>query len=365
MPIQVDCPHCGRNFRLKDELAGKKFRCSECQEVVTAPSPEPPSKPIRVARQIGKADNRSGSQAESSTAGEKTRSNSRPSSRSSSSGNALRETRPASDSPPKPDKTRRRSKAQPDYDSTGNEDSAFEGLDSYAGDETGWNDPYGQDDPYAEAPAPKSSSRKSSKSRAARSGGGWSLGFNLGRLNLAMVVLGFSLLLVGCMELSLSRKSNATPVPISLAELLQSGPGSNVYFTVSGIQPASDEFVYEERGGARKYYSKVYFACQPFGMGNAAPVRFVLMSTSAKDDFAVTQLMQQTTHTGMITNSIRRLGSEERQLLQSAAPGANLNEALIFEAGRQPSSALKYLSLIAGGLGLLLGGLAWIFVRRL
>jgi len=366
MPIQVDCPHCGRNYRLKDELAGKKFRCSDCQEVVTAPVPDPQSKPVRDSRQPGRSGIRATSQEKPANAGEESRSGSRPSSQSSSGGNVRRESRSASESSGKPNRSRRRSKTESEYEQADSDLSEFDGLDAYPNDDAGWNDPYGQDDTCAEEPAPKSRSRKSSKARVAsgRSGSDWSLGFNLGRINLVMVVLGFSLLLVGSMELSLSRKSNATPVPVSLADLLQNGPGSNVYFTVSGIQPASDEFVYEERGGTRKSYSKVYYACQPFGGGNTSPVRFVVLSTKAKDDFAVTQLMSQSTHTGMITNSIRRLGTEERQLLQSAAPGADLNEALIFEVDRQPSSAIKYLSLITGGLGLMLGGLAWIFVRR-
>lgn len=373
MPIQVGCPHCGRNYRLKDELAGKKFRCNECQEVVTAPVPDEPTKQVRDSRPQGNSESRAGSREKSVPAGEEPRSNSRPSSRSSSGGNVRRETSSASDSSRKPGKTKRRSKPdpEPEYEHAEDELPEFDSMDSYSGDDTGWNDPYDHEDPYATEPAPKSSPRsrksssgsKSSKSRGA-SGSGWSLGFNIGRLNIAMVVIGFSLLMIGGMEMSLSRKSNATPVPVSLADLLQNGPGSNVYFTVSGIQPASDEFVYEERGGTRKSYNKVYYACQPFGVGNASPVRFVVLSTKSKDDFAVSQLMGQSTHTGMIINSIRRLGSEERQLLQSAAPGANLIDAMIFEVDRHPSSAIQYLSLITGGMGLLLGGLAWIFVRR-
>ena len=39
MPIAISCD-CGKNYRLKDSLAGKKFRCSECDRVVKVPQQE-------------------------------------------------------------------------------------------------------------------------------------------------------------------------------------------------------------------------------------------------------------------------------------------------------------------------------------
>jgi len=36
MPIQVTCD-CGRSFRVKDELAGRKLRCTGCQSVLSVP----------------------------------------------------------------------------------------------------------------------------------------------------------------------------------------------------------------------------------------------------------------------------------------------------------------------------------------
>ncbi len=38
MPIPVDCS-CGRHFLIKDDLAGKKVRCSECKGIMTVPQP--------------------------------------------------------------------------------------------------------------------------------------------------------------------------------------------------------------------------------------------------------------------------------------------------------------------------------------
>ncbi len=38
--IPIQCA-CGRNLRLKDELAGKRVRCPECSETVKVPAAEP------------------------------------------------------------------------------------------------------------------------------------------------------------------------------------------------------------------------------------------------------------------------------------------------------------------------------------
>jgi len=40
MSLSVECPGCGREYRVKDELAGKKIRCKECNTAMMVPSPE-------------------------------------------------------------------------------------------------------------------------------------------------------------------------------------------------------------------------------------------------------------------------------------------------------------------------------------
>jgi len=41
MPISLTCS-CGKSFRLKDELAGRKIRCPECTSIQTVPRPPVP-----------------------------------------------------------------------------------------------------------------------------------------------------------------------------------------------------------------------------------------------------------------------------------------------------------------------------------
>jgi len=37
MPIEVSCRKCGKAYRVKDERAGTKIRCKDCQTVIEVP----------------------------------------------------------------------------------------------------------------------------------------------------------------------------------------------------------------------------------------------------------------------------------------------------------------------------------------
>jgi hypothetical protein len=45
MPVEARCSGCGRQYRLKDRLAGKKFRCRTCRTVVSVPDAKATSDP--------------------------------------------------------------------------------------------------------------------------------------------------------------------------------------------------------------------------------------------------------------------------------------------------------------------------------
>lgn len=40
MPIQVVCPACDKRYKVKDEAAGKKMRCKDCETVIPIPAVE-------------------------------------------------------------------------------------------------------------------------------------------------------------------------------------------------------------------------------------------------------------------------------------------------------------------------------------
>lgn len=51
MAIHVDCPECGQEYRLRDELAGKKFACKSCQTAVPIPAAAAKT-PVRKAGKV-------------------------------------------------------------------------------------------------------------------------------------------------------------------------------------------------------------------------------------------------------------------------------------------------------------------------
>lgn len=370
MPIDVKCPKCSQQYRLKDELNGKKFKCKGCGSVVTArpiaptgtgstrattPPRTPPGKAGPTATPTDQKPKRP-------------RTPSSASQSRSDQPSAQRLTparRPSRPNPAGPNPAKRQQQVDPfsdAYRDTNPDDLYAEPYDE-ADDE--FAEPYDgetvdhYDDPFGSAPPKKRSGAKKSSSKS-RNGLKW--GFNPHGLNVAMTFGGIVLFVLGINESRLAAKSNAVPAEISLVELIDKGAGENIYLTVSGVEPQTGEFVYEQRSrGPLSSYSKVWIPCVPAD-SNQQQVKFLLFSTKASDDDAVGRLMDTRSHTGMIVNDIRGLGSDERRLLQSNLQGTNPDDVLIFEVGRTPSGAAARLAYFAGGVLLTLAGLAWILL---
>ncbi len=339
MPIDVTCTACSKRFRLKDELAGKRFKCKGCGEILTA-----------------------GSTGHGSSTKKKTPKK-RPASQSTAPAGKKKKRR-VKDLDPIPDPF------ADDYDKE-DEEAA---TDSFASNDFGdayeddfgdsYGDDYGED--YA-APAPKKRKKKKSgkpksliksKKKKRSSGGGLPpVTFNANQLNIALVAIGGVLLFLGFRELRLAAGSSATPQEITLAEIYENGPGDDVYLTVSGVFPASDGYVATEGPGGRM--TEIWYACVPEN-GVAQP-NFIVYSTDASTEAAVDSLMRNTTKTGMLINSVKGLDSETKSLLKQGIPGVNVDSCLVFHEGRTPAGFLKYGGFLLGGLVLMLAGLFWIF----
>ena len=134
MPIEVACS-CGKQYRLKEEMAGKKFRCKGCEKILTAQSVSAAAPaPAKTAKPARKKPTQAA----------------------------------ATEFRPRPTKKRRKKKKPVDVFDDGYRDQPFGALDDFGGDYgDDYSDSYGEDDnPYA---APKSKSR-SKKKKSGRSG---------------------------------------------------------------------------------------------------------------------------------------------------------------------------------------------------
>jgi hypothetical protein len=175
-----------------------------------------------------------------------------------------------------------------------------------------------------------------------------------------MVFGGIGLFISGCHESRLAALSKETPDQMTLEELVTKGTVNNIYLTISGIQPQSDEYVYVTK---RTRYTKVWIPCVPANSVDRT-AKLLLFSTHASDDEAVSALMSSDVHTGMIVNEVRGIESKEKELLMSNLTGTDPDKLLIFEVGRAPSSPLVRILFYLGGITLMLGGLAWILLGR-
>ena len=352
MPIDVACSACDKSFRVKDELAGKKFKCSACGEVVVIPASRSTASPAKSA-----------SRKQTSAEAPGQRPPKKKASRPKSAGDATppkKKKRPAA-------KKKRKAKPKPDaFDDDYRDayaDDMFGGADDFGddyasdayGNEDFGGDDYGDDLYNATPPRQKKSKPKAKKKKKKKSGGGLAIGFNINRLNIALIVIGGMLIFFGIQEARLAAQASSEPTPILLDELLANRPES-VYLTVSDVVSSEGGYIAEENSSGS--LTRIWAPCHPPGSPGA---NFILYTTEPDTENEADAFLSQTTFTGMIVNDIRSLGREERNMLQTI-PGCNPDTAIIFEVGRTPSGAIMVILYFAGGLALILAGAAWIFL---
>lgn len=252
-------------------------------------------------------------------------------------------------------------------------DEYDDGEESYDEYDDGYDD---YDEPAPRRSSSKRSSGNSSrrskssagkkKKKKSKSGGGFAVGLNLNRLNIALVVGGVIVLVLGVKEAVLSGKAESEPTQITLQELIDNGPGDNIYVTVTNIQSIPEEtIVYgdEKPGGQITNYDACWIPVFPDG-GERNPVKAIVKTTQARNDAALRGLLSKRRHTGLLVNDVESIGGQEKRLLQQGLPGANLDEVYILHESREPSGAGLVILYFVGGLALLAGGAFWIFLVR-
>lgn len=355
MPFETECHHCNRSFKLKDELLGKKFKCSDCGAVVVAEAilpavpVEPPPVPQRpVAKRRGSS---------ASAPRKATRQ------RSTELGPSEKSARRSSKAPAP--KKRRRSRSQEDdlFSGDGGGGGAYDAYDDYSNDFGDVEDQNPYSESYGSSSAPQRSSKnggraKSSSRRKQQSGSG--VGFNVNRLNLAMAGIALAIGFYALRESRLAAKAGAEPTTISMSDLIANGQPDNIYVTVTDVSAEVEEYVYEFRGTDESRYTKVFIPCRARSQ-NDQNVGMVLFSSSLHSDSEVSPLGRRRELTGMIVNDIRSFDSEEKGLL-SSIPGVRVGSALIFELDRKPTSAGVLFAMFGLSGAMLLGSLGWMFL---
>ena len=193
----------------------------------------------------------------------------------------------------------------------------------------------------------------------------------MGRLKLAMLVIGGVLVFMGYQEMRLSGIAKAERQEITAKELLQNGYGDNAHVKVTSILPVQSLYVYVEK---KNKWETVWLPAVPMNgkyveMLKQLPedtspenipapknIGIILKLTDARDEKAVDRYSQLETIEGLVLNEIESIGSDEINILKEQYPSVDFKKCLIIEPGRSPKSS----GFIAGfiGLGLVLMGLA-------
>jgi len=366
MPIEVKCQNCDRKYRLQDTMLGKKFKCKECAAVVVAtPVSSSQSAPDKSGSKAGRPQSKRTAEPKQPSKGTPA-SKKRPATKKRAVDPSSRKAKPSPSAKKGPPAQKRRAQKKPEPESINDDD--FLEDDEFMDDDEDFGFGFGNDDDFDDGfddydePRParkkkkKAASKKKSKKKRSSGGGLPPMTFNFNRINVALIIGGGFLLFFAIQEARLASKADAEPAQVAMSEFMESGPGGKVYFTLSGVLPASDEYVYTEEYGKVK---EAWFPCT--SAESIGPAKFILYSNDVRSEAEIHALMENGTHTGMVVNDIRGLSSEVKSMLKSEMPGVNIDTAYIFEVGREPSGYAMCILMGLGALALMGGGLFWMF----
>ena len=203
------------------------------------------------------------------------------------------------------------------------------------------------------------------------------------RFALALVVGGAILTFFGYNEHKLASSAQADPQAMTVAELIEKGPGENAHIVLSDFWLLDAQSVVEYEGEDDTQYTKIwspvitsddayveqYIAFMESEDELTAPaynesIHIVLYSEEINDDGDFYNLLQADTVQGLIINEIDSMGGEELSLLQQSLPGINPDKVLIFEHNRKPKSTGTTMLMMVGGVVLILAGPGLFFLGR-
>lgn len=180
------------------------------------------------------------------------------------------------------------------------------------------------------------------------------------RFGIGALVIGGGLLIVGCMEWNVSRKSSKQPEEVSLKDAIGRGVEGNPNIILKDFR-LCENFVYEENA-TTKAWNKVWVPVVVSGQGGPGigtgpqGIEALIFSIEVRNVDDLRRRCDVPKLRALITNKIVSVGAGEKKLLQQAYPSANIDRCLIIQEGREPAGAGKLFFMIGGGsLGILTG----------
>ena len=198
----------------------------------------------------------------------------------------------------------------------------------------------------------------------------------MGRLLLALIVIGVMVGWFGMKEWRLASAASTTPQSITCANLEAKGPGTNAHVILKDFLLCPSGFVYESKSKSNtSTYSKIWIPAVPIDgeyvkqlksmhdsgkdLSDAPPpknVRVIVRSSHVHNDTDLEKLGDRETIQGLIVNKVDSLGSEEKKILAGQYPGIDFDTCWILDEGRSPKSFGAAGGMVGGGAVLALLG---------
>lgn len=141
---------------------------------------------------------------------------------------------------------------------------------------------------------------------------------------------------IGMQEQDLFDASRLPPHELTVAELIQNGPGENRHITLTGFEPGG---MYYEMRKNSQVWSQVWIALFPIGQ-ETEEIKVVLSSKHVSGEGALQQLLQANRVTGICSKTLRTSwGTELGPNLVKHSEGKPLTAAWNVEELREPPTA--------------------------
>jgi hypothetical protein len=205
------------------------------------------------------------------------------------------------------------------------------------------------------------------------------------RIKIAMLILGGVLAYFGIQEFRVGMGSSTKPEAVDLAELENGTELTNNHVLIGEHVSDYAGVVYEYEEGSNKvthaYYPIISESHRFFSDLNKLAEKYPKLSDVPENEFPVIDdfkvlvktkrfktvstipegLGNETKLQGLVINLVSSIKSEEKKLIKQAFPHFDSENVYVVEEGRKPTSMVLSIAMIAGGLLLALGGLAWMF----
>lgn len=170
----------------------------------------------------------------------------------------------------------------------------------------------------------------------------------LGRI---LLIVGLGALLLGGFEVNLLLQGTRTPEVTTATALGATDGTNNVHLTVTNFR--FGQGIIEKDGSGN--WKRVWLPVLTPG-GQFTPRPIVAHTTQISNDEELAQLLKQDEITGVVSNGMQSLGSNQQKQFAVHYPTADLSGAIALEIGRRfPSPLVAYPVAIAGLIAFVIG----------